>query len=184
MSAKIRVAGIVGGIVMVVAVGAWFGLSGPSGPAPLSVTSGTQVPAAAVAAMTTSGTPTASGPTTSAPTVVAPATSPTFGQPPPAPSTLQTPVDTSPQDIATTEFQSLVEAFTLSQDSVAYVAPSVNLPRMYPLPANTPILSTEKSKDGKWIIALTEDGQAAFLLTDHLGDKRLVQIARANGIAA
>jgi endonuclease YncB( thermonuclease family) len=40
---------------------------------------------------------------------------------------------------------------------------------MYPLRAGTSVMSAARSTDGRWIIALTEDGRAAYLPADDLG---------------
>jgi hypothetical protein len=75
----------------------------------------------------------------------------------------------SAPDVATVEFSSLVQPFSLTRDSAAYVAASGDAPQMYALRAGTGLTSTEKSKDGKWVIALTQDGQAAYLPAADLG---------------
>ena len=66
-------------------------------------------------------------------------------------------------------FDPLVQRFSLLRDSAAYVAASTAAPQMYPLKSGTPLVSAAKSRDGAWIIATTEDGQAAYLPAADLG---------------
>jgi hypothetical protein len=67
------------------------------------------------------------------------------------------------------QFTALVQAFTFVRDSAAYVAARLDAPQMYPLRAGTSVMSAARSTDGRWIIALTEDGRAAYLPADDLG---------------
>jgi endonuclease YncB( thermonuclease family) len=66
-------------------------------------------------------------------------------------------------------FASQARAFSLARDAAVYVAPSLDAPQMYGLRAGTPLLSTAASNDGAWVVSITEDGQAAFLLAADLG---------------
>ena len=75
----------------------------------------------------------------------------------------------SPQDVPTLEFSSLIQPFSLVRDSAAFVAANPDAPQMYPLKAGTSLVSAEKSRDGKWVIAMTADGQAAYLPAADLG---------------
>ncbi len=84
--------------------------------------------------------------------------------PVPAPQT-----STSPQQSPSVEFSSSVRAYSLIRDSAAYAAASLSAPQLYPLRAGTPVQSVEASRDGHWIIAMTGDGQAAFLPVVDLG---------------
>jgi hypothetical protein len=72
-------------------------------------------------------------------------------------------------DIATIDFSPATGQFTITKPSAAFVAASGDAPQMYPLQPGIGVSATEKSKDGKWVIALTEDGQAAFLPAANLG---------------
>ncbi len=73
------------------------------------------------------------------------------------------------QPTQTLDFVALVQPFTLIRDSAAYVSASLAAPQMYPLRAGTPVMSAARSRDGSWIIALTEDGRAAYLPAADLG---------------
>jgi endonuclease YncB( thermonuclease family) len=72
-------------------------------------------------------------------------------------------------DIATVDFSPTTGQFTITKPSGAYVAASGDSPQMYPLQPGIGVRATEQSKDGKWVIAVTEDGQAAFLPAASLG---------------
>jgi hypothetical protein len=72
-------------------------------------------------------------------------------------------------DIATIDFAPTTGQFTITKPSAAFVAASGDSPQMYPLQPGIGVRATEQSKDGKWVIALTEDGQAAFLPSATLG---------------
>lgn len=72
-------------------------------------------------------------------------------------------------DIATVDFSPTTGQFTITKPSGAFVAASGDSPQMYPLQPGIGVRATEQSKDGKWVIAVTEDGQAAFLPAASLG---------------
>jgi hypothetical protein len=72
-------------------------------------------------------------------------------------------------DIATIDFAPTTGQFTITKPSAAFVAASGDSPQMYPLQPGIGVRATEESKDGKWVIAMTEDGQAAFLPAANLG---------------
>ena len=74
-----------------------------------------------------------------------------------------------PDGVASERFTTFVRPFTFVRDSAAYAAASGNAPQLYPLRAGTAVASAEKSADGKWVIAKTEDGKAAYLLAADLG---------------
>jgi endonuclease YncB( thermonuclease family) len=95
-----------------------------------------------------------------------PAASPQAAAPQPGPAEAG---NSSAQDVATVEFGSLVQPWSLVRDSAAYVQATMDAPQMYPLKAGTPFKSVEKSKDGKWVVAMTQDGQAAFLPAADVG---------------
>jgi hypothetical protein len=164
MSKVLSILGIIGGVAVVAAAGAgatYYFLNQPATP----VTPAPVTPAPAAVA------PPAPGP---APATPAPTPAPAAANPPPASesaggSAEPEPGGVSAPDVASVEFSSLVQPFSLEKDSAAYVAASSDAPQMYPLRAGTPLTSTEKSKDGKWVIALTEDGQAAYLPASDLG---------------
>jgi endonuclease YncB( thermonuclease family) len=120
--------------------------------------------------------PAASTPAPAAPTASTepPAANPPAAATPPAPDASANTAEqetggVAAPDVASVEFSSLIQPFSLTRDSAAYVAASNDAPQMYPLRAGTPLQSTEKSKDGKWVIALTVDGQAAYLPAADLG---------------
>ena len=75
----------------------------------------------------------------------------------------------APQDPPVLGFDTLVQRFTLVRDSAAYVGASMDAPQIYPLRAGTGLISAAKSRDGVWIVATTQDGQAAYLPAADLG---------------
>jgi hypothetical protein len=93
---------------------------------------------------------------------------------PPAPAALPAPPAQSatqpaaplPTPIA---FPAFVQAFSFVRDSAAYSAPSLTAPQFYALRAGTGVMSASRSADGQWIIAMTKDGQAAFIPVADLG---------------
>jgi hypothetical protein len=97
----------------------------------------------------------------------APAPQTTVSPPPPPPAEKS---QVSDQDVATVnQFSSLVQPFTLVHDSQAFWQASTDSPPMYPLRAGTSFVSVEQSKDGRWDIALTKDGQSAYLPAADVG---------------
>jgi endonuclease YncB( thermonuclease family) len=72
-------------------------------------------------------------------------------------------------DIATIEFNPLVRSYSLVRDSAAYSAASLTAPQFYPLRAGTGLMSAAISKDGAWVVAMTQDGQAACIPAADLG---------------
>jgi hypothetical protein len=113
---------------------------------------------------------------------------------PPAPKPAEAPAVETPKpkqpavdasestpDIATVDFAPTNAEFTIAKPTAAYVSASDDSPKMYALPAGLGVRATEQSKDGKWLIALTEDGQAAFLPATDLGP---YQASAANAVPA
>jgi len=111
--------------------------------------------------------PAAIPPAAPAPAAATPAAAPQ----PATPATESAPenANLSSQDVASVEFTKLEQPFSLVRDSAAYVSASGDAPQMYPLRAGTAFTAAEKSSDGKWVIGLTEDGQAAYLQAADLG---------------
>ena len=163
MANAMNIAGILGGVAVVAALAAggtvYLLRQPPAGVAP-----------AAVAPAVSAPVPAQPGPAAPAPGAAAFTTPPPASAP--APTTMAAGPDAAPaQSLSafSVEFVSLVQPFSVLRDSAAYVAASPDAPQMYPLRAGAALMSTEKSKDGKWVVALTEDGQAAYLPTADLG---------------
>jgi hypothetical protein len=163
MANAMNIAGILGGVAVVAALAAggtvYLLRQPPAGVTPAAVAPAvsTPVPAQPV--------PAAPAPGAAAFTTPPPASAP-------APATMAAVPDAAPVQgppAFSVEFVSLVQPFSVLRDSAAYVAASPDAPQMYPLRAGAALMSTEKSKDGKWVVALTEDGQAAYLPTADLG---------------
>ena len=66
-------------------------------------------------------------------------------------------------------FEPLVQKFSLVRDSAAYANASLDAPQLYPLVSGTGLVSASRSTDGVWIIAMTQDGQAAYIPATDLG---------------
>jgi hypothetical protein len=66
-------------------------------------------------------------------------------------------------------YVNFVQQFSLVRDSAAYVGASFDSPQLYPLHKGTGFISVSKSPDGTWVVAMTADGQAAFLPAADLG---------------
>jgi hypothetical protein len=62
-----------------------------------------------------------------------------------------------------------VRAFTVVQGSAAYVEPDKTAPKLYDVPAGSPLCSVDITQDGRWVAAMTADGQAAWVATADLG---------------
>jgi hypothetical protein len=93
----------------------------------------------------------------------------------PLPNQSATGIELAP-DAAPVGFDHAVKPYSVARETIVYSAPNTAAPHLYPLPAGTPLVSAERSRDGKWIIALTEDGRAAYLLADDLGPFDATQV--------
>ena len=88
----------------------------------------------------------------------------------PAAAPAPAPVNLAPTDNdPVAEFAATTDAAVVTTATAAYLAPNLNAPQFYPLKVGTPIQGSEKSTDGKWLLALTADGQAAFIPMSALG---------------
>ncbi len=141
MSPATRVASIVGGILVVVAAGIGGYALRPVSPG--------------------------AGPSSGAPLAMPPDASPA-ALPAPAPDAAEQ-ARQATLEAETVAFVSSTKPYTLLRDSAVYVAASKLAPQMYTLRAGASVMSTNVSKDGAWVIALTQDGQAAYLLSADLG---------------
>ncbi len=83
-----------------------------------------------------------------------------------APEALPPPPAAEP---ATVAFLPLVQDFSAVRDTAAFVSASQDAPQFYPLKSGTPLVSAARSPDGAWIVAMTEDGRAAFIPSTDLG---------------
>jgi endonuclease YncB( thermonuclease family) len=100
--------------------------------------------------------------------VAAPAPAPVSAAPAAAPAAAAPPAP-APADDSAVHFANFVQQFSLVRDSAAYVGASFDAPQLYPLKAGTGLTSASRSPDGAWVVALTADGQAAFLPAADLG---------------
>ena len=63
----------------------------------------------------------------------------------------------------------VVRAFTVLRASTAFVEPDRAAPKLYEVQAGSPLCSVEITSDGKWVAAMTADGQPAWLDAGDLG---------------
>lgn len=63
------------------------------------------------------------------------------------------------------EFDRYRGLFTVKAETRVFAGPSIDAPVFYPLKPGTRVRSEAKSKDGTWVVAMTEDGRAAYLRT-------------------
>jgi hypothetical protein len=146
-------------------------VAAPPAPAPVAAKTAPEPPPAPAFVAGTSTTAPAPAPAPAA--TPAPASQPAVAeamQPPPT-----APAEAPPPAPVTTSFTPQPKAYSLVRDSAAYVAATLDSPQMYPLRAGTAVSAVARSTDDKWVIALTETGQAAFLPATDLGpyDPRL-----------
>lgn len=87
----------------------------------------------------------------------------------PSPVAAPSPIGPAISAVPTVNFTSHLQRYSLLRDDAAYIAASLQAPQLYPLARGTPIVSAARSDDGSWIIALTQDGQAAYVPTSALG---------------
>ncbi len=87
----------------------------------------------------------------------------------PAPATEAVPANPAEAAATTLSFGPLVQKFSLVRDSAAYANASLDAPQLYPLVSGTGLVSASRSMDGVWIIAMTQDGQAAYIPSADLG---------------
>ena len=63
----------------------------------------------------------------------------------------------------------VIRAFTVMHDSAAYVEPDRAAPKLYDLRTGSPLCSVDITADGKWVAAMTADGQPAWIEAGDLG---------------
>lgn len=145
----------------------------PSASAPAASAPSSPAPAAAPAPSTGGPVPYAAlqqgGAPQSTPSPSATGTANPYAMLPPPPANPAQDPTVWPDGVAAETFTTFVAPFTFVRDSVAYAAASGDAPQLYPLRAGTAIATAEKSSDGKWLIAMTEDGKPAYLLSADLG---------------
>ncbi|WP_028219348.1 hypothetical protein [Paraburkholderia oxyphila] len=88
---------------------------------------------------------------------------------PPASPTQAMAASMPPASPPATQFEAASEVLVVTSSSAAYAGPSADAPKFYPIKIGTPIQTVERSQDGKWKVALTENGQAVFVPAADLG---------------
>jgi hypothetical protein len=176
MSESLRNLAIVGAVATLAAGGTMFYFQNvqhtPStyvmAPPPSAANPPLAAPSPAPADTVTAATEAASPP---APADLDALSAPSDAAPPPsaAPAAAEPSPALWPQGVRPVTFRTARAAFSLTHDSAAYVAPDRLSPQMYKLASGTPVFGIEKSSDGAWVIAMTEDGKAAYLPAADLG---------------
>jgi|GEM_PF-2896117 hypothetical protein len=70
---------------------------------------------------------------------------------------------------ATVEFDPTADVYTPPKPVPVYIEPNVRAPQKYQVDAGTSVPAIQRSKDGVWVMASTEDGDPAYLLASDLG---------------
>jgi hypothetical protein len=90
----------------------------------------------------------------------------TPGMPQPLPAA---PMMQPPPPSPAGQMEPAVHTYSLIRDSAAYTAPSLDAPQLYALRAGTGVVAVSRSRDGAWVMALTQDGQPACIPAGDLG---------------
>ena len=67
------------------------------------------------------------------------------------------------------EFLPTSDVYTVTQSVPVYLEPNIHSPEEYQIEAGTSVPAIQRSKDGVWVLASTEDGEPAYLLGADLG---------------
>jgi hypothetical protein len=99
------------------------------------------------------------------------ATTPAEAPPAPAPAQ-QTAIAAPTSGLAATgsvEFDAIASVYTAGKTVSVYIEPNIRAPQKYQIEAGTAVPAIQRSKDGVWVMASTEDGDPAYLLVADLG---------------
>jgi hypothetical protein len=94
--------------------------------------------------------------------------SPATSSPPPA----QPAAPPVLEDSGTVEFDAIASVYSVAKTVPVYIEPNVHAPQKYQIEAGTSVPAIQRSKDGVWIMASTEDGDPAYLLVADLGPEQ------------
>jgi hypothetical protein len=128
-----------------------------------------------------------------APVPASPATLPVAAPsaPPVTPTSAETPVlpatPTVPRELEETgsvEFDAIASVYTAAKTVPVYIEPNVRAPQKYQIEPGTAVPAIQRSKDGVWVMASTEDGDPAYLLVADLGPEQPGKPTAAPGSAA
>jgi hypothetical protein len=67
------------------------------------------------------------------------------------------------------EFDAIASVYIAAKTVPVYIEPNVRAPQKYQIEAGTAVPAIQRSKDGVWVMASTEDGDPAFLPVADLG---------------
>jgi len=121
-----------------------------------------QTPSAGQTTATTAGLSTGPTPDQTG-TAIQPAGTATSGQagtPPPL------------EETATVAFDEIASVYSVTKSTPVYIEPDTRAPQKYQIEPGTSVPAIQRSKDGVWVMASTEDGDPAFLLVSDLGPEQ------------
>ncbi len=150
---------------------AYFAMSG-LGPKPAETSVATQA-AAQTQSSTSTGSSSISPQTDQTPPAGStnpPAQSTDTTQPPPQSGQAGT---TPPlEETATVEFDEIASVYSVTKTTPVYIEPNTRAPQKYQIEPGTSVPAIQRSKDGVWIMASTEDGDPAYLQVADLGPEQ------------
>jgi hypothetical protein len=73
------------------------------------------------------------------------------------------------EEAATVEFDEIASVYTVTKPVPVYIEPNIHAPQKYEIEPGTSVPAIQRSKDGVWVMASTEDGDPAYLLVADLG---------------
>jgi hypothetical protein len=76
------------------------------------------------------------------------------------------------EETATVEFDEIASVYSVTKSTPVYIEPNTRAPQKYQIEPGTSVPAIQRSKDGVWVMASTEDGDPAFLLVSDLGPEQ------------
>jgi len=103
--------------------------------------------------------------------------------PTPAPAPTATASNTAQNlainQVATVEFDPTADVYSVTKPVPVYIEPYTEAPQKYKVDVGTSVPAIQRSKDGVWIMASTEDGDPAYLQVAELGPPQAGQAVAA-----
>lgn len=76
------------------------------------------------------------------------------------------------EETATVEFDEIASVYSVAKTTAVYIEPNIHAPQKYQIEPGTSVPAIQRSKDGVWVMASTEDGDPAYLLVADLGPEQ------------
>jgi len=76
------------------------------------------------------------------------------------------------EQAATVEFDQIASVYAVIKSVPVYIEPNIHAPQKYQIEAGTSVPAIQRSKDGVWVMASTEDGDPAYLRVSDLGPEQ------------